>query len=90
MGRWLRPGEQPKLQEMLDDPVVRVVMHRDGVDREQVEMLVRTLAAEGDWRAAAPVVAPAATAEDNKDLLAASLCVARRQVVEADASGPAE
>ena len=32
---WLR-GEVP-LSEMLEDPIVRIVMERDGVDKEQVE-----------------------------------------------------
>jgi hypothetical protein len=31
---------QPSLREMLDEPMVRLVMDRDGVTREEVEELV--------------------------------------------------
>lgn len=41
--RWLQPGVQPALQEMLDDPIVRSVMRRDGVTRGEVEELVGNL-----------------------------------------------
>lgn len=43
MRKWLRQGEQPSLDEMLDDPIVRLLMKRDGVTRQQVEDLMRSL-----------------------------------------------
>ena len=37
------PGGELSLRQMLDDPVVRVIMARDGVSRGQVEDLVARL-----------------------------------------------
>jgi hypothetical protein len=34
---------EPTLEEMLDEPIVRLVMERDGVKRLTVEALIRTL-----------------------------------------------
>ncbi|MCW5729978.1 MAG: hypothetical protein KIT20_04410 [Alphaproteobacteria bacterium] len=34
---------EPSLREMLDDPIVRLVMRRDGVDREQIRELLEPL-----------------------------------------------
>ena len=75
MKRWLRPGVQPSLAEMLDDPVVRVVMQRDDVSRTQLEKLVRNVAqrvaaAEGGAKAPRKLAPQCATQE----LSAASLC----------------
>src|SRR5690554_394834 len=79
MGKWLRPGEQPRLQEMLDDPIVRLVMRRDGVARDQVEQLVRSLVSREDWRDAETEALPPGRSE-RPDILATSLCAARRRV----------
>jgi hypothetical protein len=34
---------EPILEEMLDEPIVRLVMDRDGVTRHTVEAFIRTL-----------------------------------------------
>ena len=39
------PGGELSLRQMLDDPIVHVVMARDGVSRSQVEDLVAALRA---------------------------------------------
>lgn len=36
-GPWSRPREEPRLDDMLTDPIVRLVMCRDGIDRRDVE-----------------------------------------------------
>ncbi|MDF2095343.1 hypothetical protein [Aquibaculum arenosum] len=41
MKTWMRQGEEPRLQEMLDDPVMRSMMASDGVTREELVTLVR-------------------------------------------------
>lgn len=43
MDGWLRPGAEVSLREMLDDPIVHLLMARDGVSREEIEALVRSL-----------------------------------------------
>lgn len=43
MDGWLRPGAEVSLREMLDDPIVHLLMARDGVSREEIETLVRSL-----------------------------------------------
>lgn len=41
MGAWLRDYKQPSLDEMLDDPMMQLLMQRDGVTREEVVALMR-------------------------------------------------
>lgn len=43
MTRWLRSHEQPTLAEMLDEPIVQLLMARDGVARAEIETLVERL-----------------------------------------------
>jgi len=43
MDGWLRPGREASLREMLDDPIMHLVMARDGVSRQEVEDLIRSL-----------------------------------------------
>lgn len=43
MTRWLQPHEQPTLEEMLDEPIVQLLMARDGVARAEIETLVERL-----------------------------------------------
>jgi len=43
MDGWLRPGAEASLGEMLDDPIMQLVMARDGVSREEIEELVLSL-----------------------------------------------
>lgn len=38
--RWLKPGEEPDLAEVLDDPVVHLVMRRDGVSLAQLRCVI--------------------------------------------------
>ena len=90
MAKWLRPGEQPRLQEMLDDPVVRVVMCRDGVAREEVEALVHSLAARTDWSGAHMSGSSTKTACDEADLLAGSLGAARQQLSQLEATNASD
>ena len=40
MTRWLRPYEQPGLEEMLNEPIVKFVMASDGVARAEIVMLL--------------------------------------------------
>ena len=89
MGKWLRPGEQPRLQEMLDDPIVRLVMRRDGVARDQVEQLVRSLVSREDWRDVETEDLPAGE-DDRPDILATSLCATRQRVAADSDCPPAE
>lgn len=37
---WHEPGIEPALNDMLDDPVVQLLMQRDGVGRSDVERLI--------------------------------------------------
>ena len=48
------PGGELSLRQMLDDPVVRVIMARDGVSRGQVEDLVAALRRRGPGADARP------------------------------------
>lgn len=51
MTRWLRSHEQPTLEEMLDEPIVQLVMASDGVARAEIERLVeRVLLAQAPCR----------------------------------------
>ncbi|WP_366556041.1 hypothetical protein [Aquibaculum sediminis] len=50
MKTWLRQGEEPRLQEMLDDPVMRSLMESDGVTREELVALVRCHPLVGELR----------------------------------------
>jgi hypothetical protein len=34
--QWLSPGEEPVLSDLLADPVVHAVMHRDGVTTREL------------------------------------------------------
>lgn len=52
MKTWLRQGEEPRLQDMLDDPVMRSLMESDGVTREELEVLVRCHPLVGELRPA--------------------------------------
>ena len=82
----------PMLQEMLDDPMVRLVMRRDGVARDHVEGLVRSLARrEGREerllkdgselnREGAGTGSLSVESGRSSDLLARSLRAARRQL----------
>jgi hypothetical protein len=47
---WLR-GEVP-LAEMLEDPIVRLVMERDGLDKEQVQAAFLAAATRSECRQA--------------------------------------
>jgi hypothetical protein len=38
--RYARAGAEPALNEMLDEPIVRLVMERDGVARREVRELI--------------------------------------------------
>ena len=38
--RWLRPGEEPTLAEVLADPLVHLVMRRDGVSRAELDAII--------------------------------------------------
>ena len=53
---------EPRLTDLLEDPVVRLVMERDGVYRDDVLKLMRSVAQKATKPAvkAAPVKAPAA------------------------------
>lgn len=62
MNRWLRYGEQPGLREMLDDPMVELLMARDGVTAAEVEELIRTLRSAPASQAGAAQAGPAALA----------------------------
>lgn len=65
MDGWLRPGREASLREMLDDPIMHLVMARDGVSRQEVEDLVRTLCARlmlADEPENAPLEKPLAAA----------------------------
>lgn len=35
--------EAPTLSELLDDPIIRIMMERDGVDPEEIRRLLETL-----------------------------------------------
>jgi hypothetical protein len=37
---WLEAGEEPSLAEVLADPLVHLVMRRDGVSRSQLETVI--------------------------------------------------
>jgi hypothetical protein len=37
---WLAPGQEPSLAEMLADPLVHLVMRRDGVSRAELEAAI--------------------------------------------------
>lgn len=50
MKTWLRQGEEPRLQDMLDDPVMRSLMESDGVTREELVVLVRCHPLVGELR----------------------------------------
>jgi hypothetical protein len=43
MTKQIVPSEQPTLHELLDEPMVRLLMAKDGVSRSQVEALFRRL-----------------------------------------------
>ena len=43
---WLRPGEEPRLAEVLADPLVHLVMRRDGVSRAQLEAVIAAAQAQ--------------------------------------------
>ena len=40
----MRDYREPSLEEMLTDPIVRALMEADGVDPEEVEALLRSIA----------------------------------------------
>ena len=40
--RWLAAGKEPALAELLADPLVALVMRRDGVSQSQLRSLVAT------------------------------------------------
>ena len=42
MNRYAVSGVEPSLREVLDDPIVRLVMARDNVSREDVERVIET------------------------------------------------
>jgi hypothetical protein len=37
---WLESGEEPSLEEIYSDPLVRLVMRRDGVTRAHLERVI--------------------------------------------------
>lgn len=39
-GPWSQPGEEPPVEDLMDDPMVRLVMARDGVGRAELETVV--------------------------------------------------
>lgn len=39
--RWDRGGQEPELGDMLADPVIELVMRRDGLTRDDVEAVMR-------------------------------------------------
>ena len=41
-GPWGRSGEEPVVKYMLDDPVIHLVMRRDGVSRADIEHVVKS------------------------------------------------
>ncbi len=45
---WLEAGQEPSLAEILADPLVHLVMRRDGVSRAELEAVIA--AAQGHWR----------------------------------------
>jgi hypothetical protein len=43
MRRWITRNEQPTLDELLDEPIVRLMMASDGVNRSEVEAVIANL-----------------------------------------------
>lgn len=41
--RWDKSGQEPKLDELLADPVVEAVLRRDGLTRDDVMAVVRAV-----------------------------------------------
>lgn len=39
--RWERSGQEPRLEEMLADPMIELVMKRDGLTRDDLVALVQ-------------------------------------------------
>ena len=60
--RWTDPNEEPGLDEILSDPVVRAVMRRDGLDPCEVRVFMEQPARRlnGAGRRAAAVPFPSA------------------------------
>jgi hypothetical protein len=47
---WLEAGQEPRLAEVLADPLVHLVMRRDGVSRAELEAVIA--AAQAHWHGA--------------------------------------
>jgi hypothetical protein len=54
--RWSKAGEEPDLAEMLADPVVHLVMRRDGVNLEELLAVIADARAKL-WKRLCPCVA---------------------------------
>ena len=49
MQRW---NEETTLAELLDDPLIGMLMHSDGIDRDCIEQMLATIAKGRTWVAA--------------------------------------
>ena len=45
-GKWSEAGIEPKLDDVLADPLVRAVMRRDGVTSEELRSILEALRAQ--------------------------------------------
>ena len=44
-GKWAKAGVEPKLDDMIADPLVRVIMRHDGVTTEELRGMLEALRA---------------------------------------------
>lgn len=48
--RWLQPGAEPFMDEVLADPIVQLVMRRDNLSATDIRQVVKDARSRGDWQ----------------------------------------